>query len=270
MTGYGLALSEAEVARYRAMAQTAAADEADQWVAAGIVAGATVADVGCGPGATSVVIAELVGPAGRVDAVDRDPEALVLGRHAAQQAGLANLVFSEGAADATGLVPESADVVMMRHVLAHNGGREQAIVDHLVSLVRPGGAVYLADVEATAIRWYPVEDVAVLADIYERYRQFHAGLANDLSVGLRLGELLEQAGLEKVNHKGQYSVVRPRAGMRPPPWAAREQMLSAGVITKSDIARWQVDFERLDQGETSFTMFVPHFTAFARKPSTTH
>ena len=46
MTGYVLALSDAEVARYRAMAQTAAADDADQWAAAGIVAGATVADVG--------------------------------------------------------------------------------------------------------------------------------------------------------------------------------------------------------------------------------
>src|SRR5450631_1806794 len=80
---------------------------------------------------------------------------------------------------------------MLRHVLAHNGGREQAVVNHLVSLVRPGGAVCLVDVERTAIRWYPVEDAAVLADINERYRQFHAGLGNDLFVGLRLGELLD-------------------------------------------------------------------------------
>jgi hypothetical protein len=55
--------------------------------------------------------------------------------------------------------------------------------------------------------------------------------------------------------------------MRPPPWAAREQMLSAGVITKSDIASWQADFERLDHGEASLTLFVPNFTASARKPS---
>ena len=50
MTGYVLALSDAEVARYRMMAQRAAEDEADQWAAAGIAAGAVVADVGCGPG----------------------------------------------------------------------------------------------------------------------------------------------------------------------------------------------------------------------------
>jgi hypothetical protein len=105
-----------------------------------------------GPGAISAVIAELVGPTGRLNASTgilkhsswRAGGALA--RHAAEQAGLANLVFSEGAADATGLVPDSADVVMMRDVLAHNGGYEQAIVDHPVSLVHPGGAVYLADV----------------------------------------------------------------------------------------------------------------------------
>ena len=62
MTGYVLALSDAEVARYQMMAQRAAEDEADQWAAAGIAAGAGVADVGCGPGSVSAVLAKLVGP----------------------------------------------------------------------------------------------------------------------------------------------------------------------------------------------------------------
>jgi SAM-dependent methyltransferase len=217
-----------------------------------------------------------------VHAVDRDLQALALARHAAEEAGLSNVGFSEGAAeeaglsnvgfsegaaDRTGLDPESVDVVMLRHVLAHNGGREQGIVNHLASLVRPGGAVYLVDVEMTAFRVYPVEKTAVVTEINECYRQFHAGLGNDLSVGLRLGELLEHAGLEQVDHRGRYEVVQPWAGMRPPPWAAREQMLAAGVTTDSDIERWQAEFERLDRGEMSLTLFVPTFTAFARKPS---
>ena len=48
---YSLALSNAEVARYQLMAERARATEADLWQRAGIVAGAKVADVGCGPGA---------------------------------------------------------------------------------------------------------------------------------------------------------------------------------------------------------------------------
>ena len=44
---------------------------------AGVVAGATVADIGCGPGAMSVELARLVGPSGRVIAVERDQTAPV-------------------------------------------------------------------------------------------------------------------------------------------------------------------------------------------------
>ena len=78
MTEYTLRVSEVELARYRMMAETARADEADAWTAAGIVPGARVADIGCGPAAISVVLAELVGPGGQVIAVERDPDALAV------------------------------------------------------------------------------------------------------------------------------------------------------------------------------------------------
>ncbi len=40
---------------------------------------------------------------------------------------------------------------MLRHVLAHNGGAEDAIVAHLATLLRPGGCLYLVDAYLTAI-----------------------------------------------------------------------------------------------------------------------
>ena len=60
MPDYALKLSEAELARYRLIAEAAPEMERDLWTAAGVVEGAVVADVGCGPGAVSVVLAELV------------------------------------------------------------------------------------------------------------------------------------------------------------------------------------------------------------------
>jgi len=267
MADYVLTLSDAEIARYRLMAQVAARDEREQWTAAGVVEGAQVADVGCGPGAVSSVLGAIVGPSGSVQGVDRDPQALAIARGIAAEAGVSNVVFSEGTATATGLQPESVDVVMLRHVLAHNGGREQDIVDHLASLVRPGGSVYLVDIEATAFRVHPPDVPAVVVELDARYKQFHASLGNDLSVGLRLGELLERAGLDQVDHRGRYQILRPPPGMRPPAWAARDQMLAAGIIDGADISRWQTEFERLDRGELSFTMFFPNFTATGRKPA---
>lgn len=266
MSTYLLGLDDTEVARYRFMAAAAEQAEHDQWVAAGVVPGAAVADVGCGPGAVSAALARLVGPTGRVLAIDRDPAAVALARQWAAQQGLANLEASVGTAQDSGLSPASVDVAMMRHVLAHNGGHEQAVVDHLATLVRPGGCVYVVDIEGSAMRMHPPDELGVLREMAERYGRLHASLGNDLSVGLRLGELLERAGLQLLDHTGRYQVVRTQPGMRPPAWAARQQMLATGVIDEDDVRRWQSELERMDRGELAFTMFVPVFTAFARRP----
>ncbi len=44
-------------------------------------------------------------------------------------------------------------------------------------------------------------------------------------------------------------------------------MRAAGIIDAADIARWEGEFQRLDTGQTSLTMFVPVFAAIGRKPA---
>src|SRR4051812_17290419 len=158
MSEYTLVISEAEVGRYLFMAEMAHQSEATYWAEAGIVPGATVADVGCGPAAMSVVIAGLVGPAGRVIGVERDDASFAQAQQLVAQSGVTNVDLRQGEATATGIEPGSVDVVMMRHVLAHNGGHEQEIVNHLATLVKPGGSVYLFDVDGTAIRMRGLPD----------------------------------------------------------------------------------------------------------------
>jgi len=87
MTDYALQVSDEEIGRYRMMAERARTNEADLWAKAGIVPGATVADVGCGPAAVSVVMAAVVGPSGRVIGVERDESALAAARQVVEQAG---------------------------------------------------------------------------------------------------------------------------------------------------------------------------------------
>src|SRR4051794_1819993 len=96
MSEYPLQLSDAELARYRFMAETAARYEGPLWAAAGVVEGAVVADIGCGPGAVSVVLAQLVGPTGRVVAVDRDPAAADAARANAARAWADNVAVGVG------------------------------------------------------------------------------------------------------------------------------------------------------------------------------
>lgn len=265
MADYALRVSDDEIARYRMMAQRARATEADLWVKAGIVSGAVVADVGCGPAAVSVVMADVVGPSGRVIGVERDESALTAARQLVDQAGASNVELRQGLATSTGLEAGSVDVAVMRHVLAHNCAEEEAIVAHLATLVRPGGCVYLVDIDATAFRMIDLDPD--LADLHGKYLEFHKSKGNDLQPGLRLGNLLRAAGLELLEHTGRYDVMAAPPGMRPPPWAAREAMLEAGIVTGDDISRWEQAFGRSDRQEQPPTVFVTGFAGIGRKRS---
>ena len=262
---YALRLDQGEVERYRMMAEQARAAEADTWELAGIGPGARVADVGCGPGAMLPALSAAVGPDGRVQAVDADPGAVAAARALVDAAGLGNVEVAEGRADHTGLAPGSLDVAMLRHVLAHNGGAEDAIVAHLATLVRPGGCVYLVDADGTAIRILP--DHADLADLGERYLAFRAARGDDNRAGLRLADRLVRAGLEVVEFRGRYTIGSPPPGVRPPGWAAREAMLAAGVVTEADVQRWERTFRELEAAPVSPTLFAPFFTAVGRRPA---
>lgn len=263
MAEYALQLSEAEVARYQLMAERARVAEADLWQAAGIVAGARVADVGCGPGATLLVMAQIVGNAGAVVGVDGDPDAVQTAQELIRRSGVGHASARVGSADDTGLEPGSVDVAVMRHVLAHNGGREQAIVDHLARLVRPGGRVYLVDVDLTAFRTLDADPETL--QMMERYVSFHRGRGNDPQVGLRLGQLMERAGLEVLQHEGTFDVLTVPPGMRPPAWAAREAMQAEGHASAEEVARWGVALERLDRLAVRPVAFLSRFWALGRR-----
>jgi SAM-dependent methyltransferase len=259
---YTLQLSEPERARYRAMAQWAVEDEAHLWTSAGIVPGAVVADVGCGPGATLARLAEAVAPGGRADGVDGNTGTVAAA--AEETAALEGVTTRVGQADATGLEAGAYDVAMCRHVLAHNGGREAAIVEHLVALARPGGAVYLVDVDLTAFRQMPAADPALV--LAERYADFHASRGNDPLVGLRMGHLLEAAGCTVERFQAIGRVVQLPVGVRPPWWAAREAMVASGLVTVDDVARTEAVLDRIDATGESPWLALAAYVAIGRVP----
>lgn len=264
MANYALTVTDAEIARYQMMAQEAVKTESGRWVAAGIVTDARVADVGCGPAAVSVELARLVGPSGSVIAVDQEQSAITAAIEVIRRSGVANVDLRCARADASGIEASSLDVAMLRHVLAHNGGREQAIVNHLATLVRPGGTVYLVDVDVTAIR--ALDSDPDLEDLIDKYTGFLRARGNDPSIGLRLGRLIEAAGLELLSFDGLCSPTRMAPGMRSPAWAARRAMLAEGTVATADLQRWEAAFSRLDAAAIRPTLFVPLFIATGKRP----
>jgi SAM-dependent methyltransferase len=261
--GYTLRLDPREVSRYQLMAEKGRAAEAELWRTAGIRPGARVADVGCGPGAMLPVLAAEVTPGGSVTGVDADPAAVDAAR--AYTSGVAGVTVLAGTAERTGLPAGEFDVVMVRHVLAHNGGREQAIVAHLATLLRPGGCLYLVDAYGRGMGSVP--DIPVLEEITERYQAFHAARGNDLRAGLQLGQWLAGAGLEVVEFRGQYQILPAPPGLRPPAWAARDAMLAAGIVTTADLQRWERAMDELDAAADRPTLFMPVFLGLGRAPA---
>jgi FkbM family methyltransferase len=245
------------------MAERAKSSEAPLWETAGIVPGAVIADVGCGPAAMSVCMAKVVGSSGRVIGIEPDPAALSAAKQLVAQAEVDNVEIRAGTATDSVLEPGSVDVAVMRLVLAHNQPAEQRMVDHLARLVRPGGRVYLVDVDGTAVRILDADPG--IADLHEKYMQYQNAQGNDLQVGLRLGQLIARAGLKVVAHEGHYSIVTPPPGVHPPAWAARESMMAAGIATAEDITRWEKALERMDHATVRPTVFVSTFFAIGLK-----
>ncbi len=262
MAEYALELDAVAVQRYMYGASLAADAERTQWTEAGIRAGATVADVGCGPGAITVLLAQLVEPDGQAFGVDIDPEALATARHLAKSSGVKNIEFSEGDAAFTGLTPGAFDVVMARSLLGHCGKREQQVIDHLASLAGRGGSLYIVDIVLTGLRIYPPEPD--LRELWHRYLKFQENRGNDMAIGLRLGELISRTDLELTDFRGRYDLYSMK-GFRGPAWEARDAMSAKGFAGQDDIARWQNAFTRLDESENPPTLFVPFFTAVGRR-----
>ena len=112
----------------------------------GVTPGMTIADIGSGGGAMTVVLGHWIGP-GRVYATDITEHALRQTREYAKKEGLTNVTVIEGAAAATNLPDECCDAVFLRHVY-HHITEIAAFNKSLRASLKPGGRLAIIDFEA--------------------------------------------------------------------------------------------------------------------------
>jgi predicted methyltransferase len=105
--------------------------------------GMTVADVGSGGGAFTVVLGKWIG-AGRVFATDVTESALRETREYAQKEGLTNVTVLEGGAATTNLPAECCDAVFLRNVYHHISALD-AFNKSLLASLKPGGRLAIID-----------------------------------------------------------------------------------------------------------------------------
>lgn len=110
---------------------------------AGLRPGFRVLDFGCGPGSFSEAAAKLVGPSGRVYALDIHPLAILSIKNRVESGGIRNIEWISSDGD-TGLADASIDVVLLYDVL-HEIKDRHRVLSELNRVLRPGGIVSLRD-----------------------------------------------------------------------------------------------------------------------------
>jgi ubiquinone/menaquinone biosynthesis C-methylase UbiE len=114
----------------------------DAWKRAGFGKGQTIIDVGSGPGFATLDLAELVGPEGRVIALERSERFIAALNDAAEARGLRNIETYRVDLDKDPLPDIKADGVWARWVFAFLQKPDQ-LVQSLSNLLKPGGAVVI-------------------------------------------------------------------------------------------------------------------------------
>lgn len=114
---------------------------------AGFSTGATLVDLGCGPGYTSFDLAQIAGSAGKVIAVDRDGEhSLPLLKTQAESVGLFNIETRAAHLETFDLQEGSVDGVYGRWVLMYlPEATVKSLIGRMVKWLRPGGVCALTE-----------------------------------------------------------------------------------------------------------------------------
>ena|SRR5579884_3037603 len=111
----------------------------------GLFSGMTIADVGAGTGYFSIPFAREIGDAGRVFAVDLQPEMLdILAAKLAQPGAPANIVTMVGAATETGIADRSCDLVFLANIW-HELEDHDAVLRESARILRRPGKIAILD-----------------------------------------------------------------------------------------------------------------------------
>ena len=156
---------------------------------AGLRRGMHVADLGCGVGLVTALLAELVGPGGCVVGIDASGAQLAQARQRLHTRGAA-IHFLEASATDTGLPPGSYDLVYCRFLLIHLPEPERALRE-MFTLLKPDGILVCEDGDLTNCGSEPPSALDAFADLWGRLGP-RRGL--DYTRGRRLYQMVLAAG----------------------------------------------------------------------------
>lgn len=156
--------------------------------------GASLLDIGCGPGTITIDFAKRLAP-GRVVGMDAAAGVLDHARALALDAGLANIEFVAGDAYALPFDDDTFDIVHAHQVLQHVSD-PVAVLREMARVAGPGGLVAAREVDYRATAWYPA--IPGLSSWMDLYQAVHRANGGEPDAGRRLRGWALSAGLRDI------------------------------------------------------------------------
>jgi len=263
---YSLATGEAAVRRLNTLHAIYGPAGKRVLVQAGLAPGMRVADFGCGVGAVTQVLAEMVGPTGHVTGVDVSSDQLKQAERRCRDAGLHNVSFVESSATRTELPRASFDLVYCRFLLLHLTD-PPACIREMRAILKPGGMLVVEDGDLTAAHSVPPSSIDSFAKLF-------AGLGPtrglDYSMSRNLYHLVRDAGFPIVD----VEIHQPAVARGPHrfllKWSIEEAgpgCVEAGLLTTDELNQTLADMQRDTEDERFLILMPPMSLVWARKPS---
>jgi ubiquinone/menaquinone biosynthesis C-methylase UbiE len=239
------------------------------WERAGIQPGMTVLDVGCGPGHATMDLAELVGPAGRIIAVDESALYLKHLNDRLQGRRLSNVERVLGDVqqldDVLPHVSQSVDIAWARWVLCFVAEPEE-VVAAVSRLLKPGGRFAVQD--------YFSYETMTLAPRHEAVTRVIRAVAaswrdrgGDPDIVGRLPRILRKSGFKVTHLDVDQRLARP--GTTPWHWpdsfwkSFLPRLVALGHLTPAERAEFERVWVEASEDPDVFMMLPPVFEVVA-------
>jgi SAM-dependent methyltransferase len=228
---YVLGTHDEEIARLGLQHRVWLPHASAAWRRAGFTTGQTLLDIGCGPGWAAMDLAELVGPTGRVIAIDRSRRFLETLKAAAAARRLESIQVHELDLDEDSLPVEHADGAWSRWVYAFVK-RPREVLARVGGALRPGGTLALHEyIDYRAWRLSPRSDVfeEFVAQVMASWRDN----GGEPDIALELPGWLQELGFEILELRAISEIARPRDYL----WQWPRAFVETGVARLVDLGR---------------------------------
>ena len=242
------------------------------WERAGVQPGQTVLDLGCGPGHAAMDLAQLVGPTGRVIAIDESASFLkqLHDNAVARRFHHVERVLGDVQDLGTTLAGELShvDVAYARWVFCFLSNPE-AVIEGLARVLRPGGRVAVQD-------YFNYERSMTLAPRCEAFTKvIHAVAASwrarggDTDVMGKLPGMFVKHGFSVEHLDVRQRIARPGSTLWHWPnsfWQTFvPKLVETGFISDADMNAFYAAWERASADPAGFVMLPPVFELVVRK-----